>query len=193
MRLTRANYFNLRNTVWNFLIKTELDLPINLVQIIKNNNWLLSAYESNNGKYILNLIKEKPIEDALTYEYKGFIFILYNSLLTKQRIRFAVAHEIGHIVMQHRVRYIKNYEQEANMFAARLLMPMAIIKELNIQSPEELAQTFEVSLQSATYRFERYQMLVERNKFFTSPLEQKVLNKYKQTKGKFNEKCSNLC
>ena len=142
---------------------------------------------------MLNLIKEKPLEDAITYEYKGYVFILYNSALTKQRIRFAVAHEIGHIIMQHSLRHISNYEQEANMFAARLLMPMAIIKELNIQSPEELAQTFEVSLQSATYRFERYQMLVERNKFYTSPLEQKVLNKYKQTKGKFNEKCSNLC
>ena len=45
------------------------------------------------------------------------------------RIRWSIAHEYGHIVLNHKNQSDQN-EIEANIFAANLLLPRCILKEL---------------------------------------------------------------
>lgn len=179
--LAKSNYYNLRDAAWRVLLDSETGIPIEPEKIIKSHNWLVATFDSPYGQTFLEAIADKtlPSIDAITFTYAGYVYILYNNDLPTSRIRFSLAHEIGHIILQHQARGIDNYEREANMFAARLLMPMCIIKKLNIQSPNDLAKTFKVSLESATYRFARYQKLLKRNKFFISNLENQLIEKYK--------------
>lgn len=89
--------------------------------------------------------------------------ILYNSDLfasgiTKQRIRYSIAHEIGHFVLKHNFQtmiardglssseYII-YEKEADAFAATLLMPSSTFS--NELSVSKLREQYDVSKQAA--------------------------------------------
>ncbi len=64
----------------------------------------------------------------------GTVFV--NASLTRPRMRFAAAHELGHYVLGHEGNFFCPYgryaaqEREANVFAAALLMPAAVIKLL---------------------------------------------------------------
>lgn len=70
-----------------------------------------------------------------------------------KRLNFTIAHEIGHIVLEHLLlsRNIKSEEQliieelEANEFAGRLIMPSDIIFTCNYYSLDAVAQYFIVS------------------------------------------------
>lgn len=80
------------------------------------------------------------------------------------RKRFSVAHELGHFVLEHSVGQEivdENFnkplpqEQEANAFAAALLMPSEMVKKSVTKNGfdlEELAKIFEVSKQALTIR-----------------------------------------
>ena len=100
-----------------------------------------------------------------------------NSLHARQRQRFTIAHEIGHLLLHphndHVDRGISFYfrnerssqaevrgEIEANQFAADLLMPKSMIDDLMLKPVDlmdeaavgTLASTFDVSAQALTYR-----------------------------------------
>ena len=69
---------------------------------------------------------------------------------TPQRNRFTIAHEIGHIY-------------------------------LNLTMPAQLAEVCNVSIEAATHRLKRYnEKLLERDKFYTSPLERQVHEQLKE-------------
>lgn len=105
------------------------------------------------------------------------IILGVNSLHSRQRQRFTVAHEIGHLLLHpdndHLDRGISFYfrddrssqaevreEIEANQFAADLLMPKSmidafVVKHVDLMDDQvlaALASTFEVSTQALTFR-----------------------------------------
>lgn len=67
--------------------------------------------------------------------------ILYNSSMSKNRIRFTIAHELGHLMLCHQFgkeivyekynlnKQIDWWELEANTFAANLLMPQKLLQK----------------------------------------------------------------
>ena len=85
-------------------------------------------------------------DDAEFIEFKGRNIIFYNQdIRDVHRMRFSVLHEVGHYYMQHNLSELRKlkerniekfktvystYEREADFFAASLLIPDAIIKEL---------------------------------------------------------------
>ena len=175
------NYFAVRNNAWEFLIKNDIQkYPLNLQEIADKNNWLIWNYKYYCKIKNINevsLIKKYP--DGFTSEdKKGNFLICYNENNNKQRNRFTICHEIGHIVLRHLYKNDK-LEKEANMFSARILMPMLLIKELNINSPEELAKLCDVSIESATYRLKRFNEVKGRERFYTNPYEIQLLEQLK--------------
>lgn len=84
-----------------------------------------------------------------------------------------------------------NKEKEANMFAARVLMPICVLYECKVESATEIQKLCHVSIESAQYRFDRLQMLIKRNKFYTDKNEialkkafQDFIDNYKISKTK---------
>lgn len=175
----------MRNNAWDFLIKNHItSYPLDLRYIAINNNWNIWSYrkycEIRKIDYS-DLIKTHP--DGFTEIIDNKIFICYNEQNNKQRNRFTICHEIGHIVLKHLYKGDK-LDKEANMFAARILMPMILIKELNIQSPIELAKLCDVSIDAASYRLKRFNDIKLREKFYTNPKEKNLyllLKPYLQT------------
>lgn len=78
---------------------------------------------------------DSPHPEAMTilYEYNGkcgWIVYYDPAMMTAERLRFSLAHEFGHIVMHHH-GHNEAEEKEADFFAAHLLLPRALIAELN--------------------------------------------------------------
>lgn len=122
-------------------------LPINLLEIIKDiNNLEIKDYQSlmNNSRMSLSdVIRAFKSEDgALLHESNSdeYRIIFNNEINSNGRIRFTIAHELGHYFLGHKMKNkilcrfsseSENYndeEKEANYFAKRLLAPLPIIK-----------------------------------------------------------------
>ncbi len=87
------------------------------------------------------------------------IYLVLYTNPSGRRLNFTLAHEVGHILLDHR-QDGELEEREANAFAAELLMPRILARELTRRLPEEaepareLAQTFSTSLSVARLRLQ---------------------------------------
>lgn len=114
--------------------------------------------------------------------------IFVSNQCSVERQRFTCAHELGHILLGHVGRYeLVNrepdpkdnpIEQAANVFASRLLAPACVLWALDARTPEQIADLCRISLQAATFRAERMELLYDRGKFLTSPLEREVYRQF---------------
>ena len=168
-------------------------LPITLTQIISNNNWKLIQYEdlkSLNNQNYNNLMSTNS--GFAEYTPSGEYIIFYDSSMPITTQRFTIAHEIGHILLHHFHYPVKDREKEANMFASRLLMPMCVLYECKVKNAQEVAELCNVSLISATYRYERLLLVKERKKFYTDKNEKLLKNTFKRfIKSKLKNKVTN--
>ena len=125
---------------------------------------------------------------------QGVPTILINGDEPPLRQKFTCAHELGHIMLKHTDKYGVMYrdpeptddpkEQAANVFAARLLAPAVVLRDLGITSAEQISAICKISMPAAEYRMQRLQILYDREKRFLaergyscfglSPLEREV-------------------
>lgn len=144
--------------------------PLNIINSLNNcyamtykDFALINDVQLNEVSTLLNS------DDAATWENENNQkIIFYNQdVNSKYRIRFTLAHELGHIVLGHITENkvgitvsddkYDAYEKEANYFAKRLLAPLPIIyrlvSELNDHriTSFEISNIFQISDQSAYY------------------------------------------
>lgn len=177
-----------------FLLKNNIrSLPLNLNQIAQQNNWILLQYDKN-PQVADVLMKNNPNSDCESFAcvYKGTPIIIYKRCSNLGRLRFSIAHEFGHIALLHLEKLTNDeYEHEANMFAARILMPMCVIKETKAYTPEAISRLCGVSLTAANYRANRLKDLLNKNKFYTSTHEARLVIRFskfinqKKNKGEY--------
>lgn len=166
-----------------FLVNNEIkDLPLNVYGVSEKNRWTLLPYKEH-----LNLLD--CIDSYELYKrYEGFtvffdskIFIFYDSEVPQERIRFTLAHEFGHILLFHLSELSPaNYEQEADMFAHRILMPLCVLKECRAFSAEKISKLCGTTLKTSEVRLKRLNKLMARDKFYMSPLENKVMEQFRE-------------
>ena len=105
-------------------------------------------------------IKGEDLGEADGYSI-NLNLICYNSKHSEEKIRFTIAHEVGHILLGHNSgnRIINFYskdpnEQLANVFAAELLSPLSLLKKesLFLTSLSKLAQKYWVSKDMMMWR-----------------------------------------
>ena len=103
---------------------------------------------------------------ACTFEIGERRIIVWNPISTPARTRSDIAHELSHLLLQHRVQEVHTVgeltffgcnpdeEQEANWQAGCLLLPRPLlVSELRRRaSVAEIAEKYEVSMQMAQYR-----------------------------------------
>lgn len=184
-----ASYKNSRNLSWEIIINEGIDeLPVSMsrlcgrlgIEVILSD----SLGMSGDGK-------------ALMYDGKPYIFLNRNQ--RPERMRFTLAHELGHILLEHIGKYElvnrepsptdNHVEQEANIFASRLLAPACVLWALDISEAEEIASLCKISFAAAKFRSERMKLLYEREKLFLkdkgkscfliSPFEKQVFEQFK--------------
>lgn len=165
---------------WEILLKGNVrELPVNIVELCCKLGIAVKYYDKleqgNDGK--CTVINNQPI-------------ILVRPDCNRQRKRFTVAHELGHILLGHVGKYeLVNreispndnpIEQEANVFASRLLAPACVLWGLKVQRADEISQLCDISPIAAECRWQRMQELYKRNKFLVAPLEREVFNQFQK-------------
>ncbi len=187
-----TNYKQSRNAAWEFLIKYKVkELPVRISAICEKEGIKLYSYEHAKDLIMrFGLMHRTVGNDGFTWQ--GMIF--YNQECAAARQRFTVAHELGHIVLGHtELRALVNrepaandnpVEQAANIFAARLLAPAIVLRDLGVTNAEEIQRLCDISAQAAQYRMQRLQLLYDREQRFLaergyscfglSPLEREV-------------------
>lgn len=186
-----ASYQKSRNLSWEILINEGITaLPVKTGDLCRSLGIKVVAHEGELcafGDGQSTLLNGKPI-------------IAVNVCTSLERQRFTVAHEIGHILLGHVGEYSlinrepspndNPIEQEANIFASRLLAPACVLWVLDIHSADEIAELCKISKTAATFRAERMRVLYEREKqflkekgkscFLLSPLERRVFEQFKE-------------
>lgn len=98
----------------------------------------------------------EKIDEAVQWIEPGLPIILVNSTAPTDRLRFSLAHALGHLVMHRELVPHENMEDEANQFAAAFLMPVEDISndfhDVTLQSLLELKHYWKVSMQSLIMR-----------------------------------------
>jgi Zn-dependent peptidase ImmA (M78 family)/DNA-binding XRE family transcriptional regulator len=96
--------------------------------------------------------------------------IITSSYIPGDRLRFSIAHEIGHLVMHNPCNTTKliNLEKDADKFASEFLMPSDAIKRdlispITLTSIMRLKQKWGVSLQALIYKAYDLELITERH------------------------------
>lgn len=152
-----------KKTARAFLLSSNQDsLPIDVDELFKLAKCLI--FDAAEAEKIAQMgipidFWDNETADAFTCLYEGVYITLYkNRGRTIQRIRFSKAHELGHIVLKHFTEFeqpdsysihkSKAYqvlEREADMFAAELLAPTPVLKELNMFDVEHIMRLCDIS------------------------------------------------
>lgn len=151
---TTINNFYRRAMVPN--ISNENSNVAPLETYIQKTRWNLIIYDNEKLKEVS--------KDGFTIYKDGQYNIFIGKLENKsKRNRFTLAHEVGHIVLNHHKllkhnlitfdKNIKNiFERQANIFAENILMPVHLVSKFKYEDVENLSRIFEVSKSMAEVR-----------------------------------------
>ncbi|MCH5315763.1 MAG: ImmA/IrrE family metallo-endopeptidase [Eubacterium sp.] len=179
-----GRYKNIRNASWQALIDFNISqLPVSLKNVASQANIKIIPNSS------CNILNDNQIGLSLSIDDEWYI--IYDDTCTKERSRFTIAHELGHIFLGHSLTDSGMFrtvgtinkpeeEQEADMFAIRFLAPACVLKGLDLHTAKKIADACCISMQAAQYRANRMKILYERNKFFLSPLERQVYRNFEE-------------
>lgn len=173
------DYQNSRDLAWQVLIRENVrELPVMVGKLCRQMGIAIRYYtpeDENDG--FTTIIDGRPV-------------IFVSDQCSRNRQRFTAAHELGHILLGHVGQYSlvcreptskdNPIEHAANVFASRLLAPACVLWALDLRTAEEISAVCDISLQAAAFRAERMQLLYQRNKFLTSPLEREVYEQFSE-------------
>lgn len=176
-----GRYKDIRNATWQVLIDFNItSIPVSVTAIARAADILVVKNSEVN--------ELKSNEAGVSISNRGEWYIVYDDSMARGCIRFTIAHELGHIFLGHvltvgyHARTVNaskpGVEREADIFASRLLMPACVIWGLNLHTAKDIQDVFDVSYTAAKIRAERMQILYERNRFLTSPLEKRLYDRF---------------
>lgn len=100
-------------------------------------------------------------EDGYTVKYKNKYRIFVDSNTHPMRLRFTLAHELGHILLGHITSHQKKpdpwQEYEANAFASELLMPEKVVCKYQKYPMDFITKFFYVSESAMRMRLKTIQ------------------------------------
>ena len=178
-----------RDLSWEILLKADItSLPVDLSKVLKAVD--VKAILYCDAFFDADSPKLRGSDGFVTKIGDKKAIYLNESKGTIQRRRFTLAHELGHIVLDHPINPIiyRNSEVDenqspteiqANVFARDLLMPAGVLAKLHVTTVDEIMQICNVSRISAQIRLERLTELYKRNKFGAHPLERQVISQFK--------------
>ena len=172
-------YKESRDLAWRVLLQENVrELPVNVVGLCRQMGIRVQFFTPTGSS------------DGYTTIFMGIPRIFVSQNCTPERQRFTIAHELGHILLGHvgEAELVNRepdpgdnpMEREANVFASRLLAPACVLWALDVKTPEQIAALCRISHQSASFRAERMQILYQRNRFLSSPLERKVYEQFSE-------------
>lgn len=172
-------YKQARNAAWQCLIDVGItSLPVKTLKVTEF--FGIDVFADSEVQFL------RPSESGCCFVNKqGKWTIVYDDSEAPGRVRFTIAHELGHILLGHELeagfehfRRISEgkpiTETQADEFAARLLAPACVLWALGVSSAADIAALCGISEKAARIRAKRMAVLKDRNMFLTHPLEKKL-------------------
>ena len=128
------------------------------------------------------------IYDETTKKYK----IIYNDeILSLQRIRFTLMHEVAHIYLNHFIDFEQTklcrgglneddldvLDKEANHFASKVLAPEIVLLHAGWKHPKIIRQQCAISTEASKYKAQKI-IEMEKTRNFITGLEVKILRQF---------------
>lgn len=144
----------LKSIIDVYISSNVLSFPVDCQDLISDQGYRVYTYrqlawKSSELREMCNTYSEDSFRDGFSK------IVAYNDLLPQRRIRFSLAHELGHIVLQHK-KSTPDTEKEANFFASNLLAPRMAIHYARCKNETDVAKVFELSQEAARYAFDDY-------------------------------------
>lgn len=187
------DYKRARDLSWRVLLNTGTrELPVKVSRICRGYGVTLRSYQVGAPLIReLGLEAQCDISDGFTVRSGDRCYVFYNMEQPPGRVRFTIAHELGHVLLGHlgdgehtvynRESSSENAPEEhtANVFASRLLAPACVLHALGAVTPEQIAAVCDISMAAARLRAGRMGVLEHRGKYGASPLERQVLAQFR--------------
>ena len=158
----------------------ELDIrciPISGFEMTTKLGAIVVPYSSKSVETHQLMLEES--EDGFSTKKDGGWYIFYNDAMGYRRINNTLAHECGHIVLDH-TEETELAEAEAKFFAKFALAPPALIHKLKLKGAYEIYDHFDISIEAAGYAFSYYrEWLTYGNRDYTD-YELRLLQLFKE-------------
>lgn len=137
------------------------EFPVRTKNLIESDSAIKCCSYKKAKKFQGLNIEDFGSKSAVLIKSESKKIIFYNESELKARIRFSMLHEYGHDKLEHdidvdNIDVYKAYEIETNYFAAQLLMPEQLIRELQQRgmkiNKHTLIELFGVSQEAAEKR-----------------------------------------
>ncbi len=137
-------------------------LPVRLAPILERSgiHWFdYQAYADSLSISSVQVVQQYG-PDGFTNYFDGDYMVFYNPSLPPKRMRFTLAHELGHIFLGHIGHFAPlcacaglTPDEQADLFASYLLCPPLLLQALKVNSPQQVAAWCDVSLPCAKRAF----------------------------------------
>lgn len=158
--LPPERYDEIREEVANLIEDFGISVyPFSIWKLLRNMGIRLVPYSALDSWFREELIKSHPY--AITLSPKNFnvafTTIYYNDDkgFSRKFIRFTLAHELAHLILEHPDTGEKIYEHEANFFANYLLVPAPLVLRDSSIDYEVIEFDFQVSHRCAMSAYDR--------------------------------------
>ncbi len=188
-KLAKTKRQEIKDKVFLALNNTnKLEFPVNIKYIVKQfKNCRLIPYSKQMKRRNLSykeMLSFAGTEDAFT-DYENDLYLIYyndlNQIIMKSnRYRWNIAHELGHILLEHHKKYKKTrifrnqlsdeeynkLEAEANYFAAYILFPHSVVVKFKKRMNSfEISALFKISNKASQIRIEEYNKWIHNRSF----------------------------
>ena len=183
---------HIRRSAWGLLLTHGIcNLPVNINDLLCNMG--VRCYDYRSGWPIIDQLGLDGLckNEAFTVQVDdGKYIIFYHPEPFKSRLKFTLAHEIGHIVLGHpltdyprcRAFAINSAndptERQANRFAARLLAPACVLHEIGVITAHEIMDHTGMSYYAAKVRLDEIQRLNRLGMYYSDPMEVAVREQF---------------
>ena len=190
-------YQHIRDTAWRALLRLDApSLPVRPEALAEKIGVVIADRAlAQRQEHTARLLEKAPGGAAASVKVKNQWYIFVSSGLEGSVRRFALAHELGHILLEHPLRPVgrdmwavtgpdnigdlsdaaeDDPDCGADMFALRLLAPACVLHEARADSPGAIMTLCGLPPRAANMRAERMELLNRRDAYYESSLERKV-------------------
>lgn len=155
-KMCGKTYAFIERTVVNLFVKLDIrTFPIDPEEIAKRLGYILRPFKEM-PKGAMKILISKDVDGISYFDPKERTHVIYyRSGISKERLRFTIAHEIGHIQLGHKCES-DLARQMADYYAAYMLAPSPWIGRAGCENETDVANKFELSITCAEICFARF-------------------------------------
>lgn len=191
-------YQQARDTAWRALMHLPPQMPVDVEALARRAGAeVLTFPDREEQPRLWEAVRKAGAQDCVSLRVDGRWYLLIRErALDESQRRFAIAHELGHLLLRHGTRPIlpgvRAFQSRENagdvldepqslddyaadIFAVRLLAPACVLHALHVENASDIQRICGLPSRAAQLRSERMALLNDRDAYMTHPLERKVM------------------